>query len=161
MFSQKQYKYTYSPILEPGTSKFDMTSKNSKTSNDSSQIVFRIYDKRKIPFPFAELTINNSQIFRSDADGEIKIKTAAKKMSFLVSAVGFTPLNTADLELPQSKEIVISVILGQNNELLQPQLDCLREIKKEELEKIGKKLSEEENDIQLIDNKTCVLSWQI
>lgn len=124
----------------------------------------QIFDRNGNVIPFANIEIKSrvtDTILHSDTNGFATSKINAGISSVNITALQYTPLSIDSLPIRENTKTTINATLGKSNALRIAVIYSLRKLSEKEIQKITEDLSNDNEENELIKNKTCYIIWEI
>ncbi len=158
--SGQKYKYQYRQQLIRQQSTHN-TETTDLFNSDKGRLIFQILDQKGVAIPFVNIVIKNKDVdttIQSDLNGFATINLVGT-FSFFLFDLQFTPINIENFILKENTETTLKVSLGLAN-LRIAHIYSIRKLKDNEIQKLVEDLSNDA-DNELINNKTCYVTWEI
>lgn len=161
---QKKYKYQYKERLVSQQSSFTFEVEDTLLDAGISILELQILDKNEVSLPHAKVIIKSKHSFTrfySNINGVTSINIDSDTFSITLFDFHSTPLTIDNFVLKEYTKTVIKTSLGQINASRVALIHSSRKLTNEEIKRLIEDLSNGKNDTELIQNKTCYITWEI
>ena len=164
VFGQTQYKYRYRQHLTSQPSTYTTNTVDTLMQANTGILTFHLFDNTGTAVPMLNITLKNSisdTILQSNADGFAYLELTSGTYSLMLFSLPYTPIVLENYIVSANTHTTITTSLGRSNAMSIALIHSIRELTAAEIQQITDDLSNQKEDIELIKNKTCYVTWEL